>query len=183
MNTCLFGWSHFANSQSFWAAESDEDAANRVDPIELAIRAQNSLVLPQLELTRSPAGSAWVNENTWVWLENGWNDLTATARSGTVWATVTATPMSMDVSAQGAARAVSCSGPGRAWTSADGADVPGEDGCALRFERSGKATIQVSVPYEVSWTGSDGAGGDLGVMTTTGEDTVGVLETAAVNTW
>lgn len=135
--------------------------------------------LPKPRLARSPANSSWVNEYTWVWLESAWKEKEATARAGASWATVTAKPKKMRVTA--GSQSVSCPGPGRAWTPADGAGAPSKGGCALMFSESGKGIdVTVTVPYEVSWTGSDGSGGDLGVLTTTATQSVTVLEAAAV---
>ncbi|MBT0774205.1 hypothetical protein KIH74_34995 [Kineosporia sp. J2-2] len=166
---------------AFWIPE-DSAEPDLVDPFLLALEAESRLKLPKVSLARSPGGDTWVNEYTWVWLESGWKELSATARSGGVWATVTASPVRMKVSASGAAQGVTCSGPGRAWSAADGGGAPADGGCALRFTRSGEGIgVSVAVPYRVSWTGSGGAGGDLGTMTATGEESVTVLEAVAVS--
>lgn len=180
MRTCFFNWSRFSVSESFWTA-NEEEAVEAIDPIVLAAQARDSLELPRPALERSPAAATWVNENTWVWLQGGWSDLSATARSGAVWATVTAAPLKTNLSAGDAAQAVSCPGPGRAWTPADGSGDTGNGACVLNFDRSGQVTVAVSVPYEVTWTGSGGASGDFGVMTATGEESVQVLEGRSVN--
>ncbi len=166
-------------ANTFWAPGDEETVAIAVDPVVLAEQAKNALRLPDPRLAHSPAGSTWVNVYTWVWLENSWNQKTATARAGTAWARVTARPRTMLISAGGTS--TSCAGPGRAWTSADGSARPTDGGCALLFSRSGTdVDLRVSVPYDISWTGSGGAGGDLGVLTTTADQPVTVLEAAAV---
>ncbi|GLY19951.1 hypothetical protein Kisp01_69650 [Kineosporia sp. NBRC 101677] len=165
----------------FWAPGEEAAEIELVDPIVLALQARDGLRLPRPQGRRSPSGQTFVNEYTWFWLPGGWKDLTATARAGAVWATVTAKPREMRVSAGGDVGGTTCSGPGRAWTPTDGAGAPSDGGCALVFKASGTFDVNVAVPYDVSWTGSGGAGGDLGVITAEGQDAVTVLEAVSVS--
>lgn len=163
----------------YWAPGPTANALVTIDPIVLAEQAKNALRLPKPNLARSPAGSAWVNEYTWVWLESAWKQKSTTARAGTAWATVTARPRDMQIFA--ARQHVTCSSSGRPWTPADGGRKPTDGGCGLMFTKSGtRINLNVTVPYDVTWVGAGGAGGDLGVMTTTADQQVTVLEAAAV---
>ncbi|MCD5316842.1 hypothetical protein [Kineosporia babensis] len=168
---------------TYWAPTGAEAEAVGVDPIVLAQQAKEGLRLPKPRLARSPSGSGWVNEYLWVWLESSWEEKEATASTGggaggglgAQWATVTARPREMVIRV--GSESVSCAGPGRAWRLADGAGVPDGDGCAVMVSESGRRVeVSVEVPYEVSWTGSGGSGGDLGVLTASANQTITVLE-------
>ncbi len=178
---CPLSKDRLPTSTIFWAPQAPAGQVVTVDPSVLAEQARSELRPPSPVLARSPQGRTWVNEYTWFWLKSDWSALTATARAGSAWATVTATPKELKVNAGKRGDGVRCRGRGRAWRLADGAGAPTRGGCALAFQRAGALSLQVSVPYQVSWVGSGGSGGNLGVLTATGQDAVTVLEADAVS--
>ena len=74
----------------------------------------------------------WVGLNTWVWVDN-WQPLQRTVDLRGVSATVTATPTSLSFDPGNGDAAVSCPGPGRPWTEADGNRPPTNGGCAYMY--------------------------------------------------
>jgi SAF domain len=104
-----------------------------VDPRVLALQAERKLVLPQPSGHRSPDEShqydgspfTYVNLWTWFWTDaDMWRARSATARAGGVSATVTVTPTLLTLDPGDGSPAVSCAGPGRPWTAADGDEPP-----------------------------------------------------------
>jgi hypothetical protein len=149
-----------------------------VTPAQLAQKAVAALRLPTPTFERSPTESngdhgvpyTWVNLWTWYWTSpTAWRQVSRTARVGPVWATVTVRPTALVFEPGDGSAAVSCPGPGRAWTPADGDRAPNGGGCGFVFRRvtaDGPVTASVAIRWKVSWTGSGGAGGTLPAMTT-----------------
>jgi hypothetical protein len=147
-----------------------------ITPAELAQQALASLRLPRPVLHRSPGESnsdagvpyTWVNLWTWYWTSPAtWRQLSRTASLATVSATVTVAPTKLTFDPGDGSPPVSCAGPGRAWTKADGNAAPSHGGCGYRYRSvSDGVRPTVSITWDVSWTGSGGTGGTLPVMTT-----------------
>ncbi len=148
-----------------------------ITPAELAQRALASVKVPKPRVHRSPSEAlrddglpyTWVNVWTWFWTDPGpWTNLpAATATLGVASATVTLTPTELMFDPGNGAAVETCRGPGRPWTPADGNASPGHGGCAYRFRSVSEAVSStVSIRWDVSWTGSGGAGGTLPAMTT-----------------
>ena len=147
-----------------------------VTPADLAQQAIALLRLPKPVLHRSPteANSAgglpytWVNVWTWYWTSPAtWRERSKTASLGAVSATVTVTPTELTFDPGDGRESVSCAGPGRAWTTADGMRAPSEGGCGYRYRHASDGVrARVSIRWAVTWVGSDGSGGPLPVMTT-----------------
>ena len=148
-----------------------------ITPAELAQRALASVKVPKPRVHRSPSEAlrddglpyTWVNVWTWFWTDPGpWTNLpAATATLGAASATVTLTPTELMFDPGNGAAVETCRGPGRPWTPADGNASPGHGGCAYRFRSVSEAVSStVSIRWDVSWTGSGGAGGTLPAMTT-----------------
>ena len=140
-----------------------------VTPAQLAVTAQNTLVLPKPSVSRSPDqtlrydGSPYTYVNLWTWYwasPASYRTLTQTTRAGAVWATVTARPVSLSFDPGNGDPAVSCAGPGRAWTHADGNHDPTASGaCGYRYVASTDdtpITVTVTTTWDVSWVGSGG---------------------------
>ena len=84
-------------------------------------------------------------------------------------ATVTATPTRLVFDPGDGAAPVSCAGPGRPWTEADGNDPPTGGGCAYVYRAvtpDGPLTATTSVEWSVVWTSNTGAGGGFPAAST-----------------
>jgi len=158
---------------------------------ELAQQARALLKVPKPIFQRSPdqsftdAGTplTWVNLWTWYWTtETSWRPASKTASLSDVSATVTATPQTMTFKPGNGQPPVTCPGPGRAWTEADGNAAPSDGGCAYRYTRpSDRLTATLSIQWSVAWEGSDGTSGQLPAMTTQTSDSLAVQQIQTVN--
>lgn len=160
-------------------------------PADLAQQARDSLVLPRPAAHRSPQennsfeGSpfTWVNLWTWVWTDRAdYQPLRNTVSLAGVSATVTATPKALLFEPGDGGATVSCAGPGRPWSEADGNDAP-PDGCGYRYRHvtDGPVTSRVGISWSITWTGSGGQGGTLPDMQTYTSGPVRVLQSQSVN--
>jgi hypothetical protein len=163
------------------------------DPRTLALRAEKALRLPQPSGDRSPSQSqeyggspfTYVNLWTWFWTDRAtWRTRTATARAGGVSATVTVTPTALVFEPGDGSPAVTCSGSGRAWTSADGDGQPTNGGCGYRYRSatSQPVTSTQLIRWTVTWRASDGEAGTLPNLTTTRTGQLMVLQVESVVT-
>jgi len=162
----------------FWAPPNSKSANQvlnaRMSPALLARRAVARLQIPKPVMHRSPSTSVgdvpvtWVNAWTWVWTTPSmWHPLSKTASIGDVWATVTVTPTVLTFHPGLGTAPPPWTGPGRAWTAADGNGAPTRGGHGFMY-RSVSAGVKASlqVRWAVSWTGSGGSAGTLPAMTT-----------------
>jgi hypothetical protein len=163
-------------------------------PGELAQRALDSLTLTRPSTGRYPAGRlrdgtpyAVVRAATWFFTDPAdFRVLTARAAVGGVWARVTATPVALMFTPGDGAAAVSCSGPGTAWTSAYGVWDRSPSGCDYSYPHSSihqpnrVVTATYGIRWQVSWVGSGGASGVLPDQMTTATATFAVAEVEAV---
>ena len=160
-----------------WSWSPVEPPAPVVTPAELARRALATVKVPKPLVHRSPPETArdggvpytWVNLWTWFWTDPGpWNKPpSATATLAGVSATVTLTPQSLVIKPDDGRAEITCRGPGRAWTKADGNEPPSDGGCGYRFsEVSDAVSPTVFIRWDVTWTGTGGAAGTLPRMTT-----------------
>ena len=179
-------------SHYFWAPSPPTGTPlAQVTPGELARRAQAALRAPAPVLERSPHDSGfepgapltWVNLWTWVWTaRSSWHALSKTASAGNVWATVTAKPMALVFDPGDGGAAVSCVGPGRAWTAVDGDGPPTGGGCGYVYRSvSADLTATLSIRWAVSWVGSGETSGRLPAMATRVSDRFAVEQVQAVN--
>lgn len=146
-------------------------------PEQLARQALATLRLPTLIAHRSPTEAnsdhgtpyTWVNLWTWFWSDPAsWTTLTARAASGGVWAQVTVTPTRLVITPGEGSAPVTCEGPGRAWTNADGNGAPTAGGCGYQYRHvtATPITATMTINWAVTWTGSGGTAGTLPAMTT-----------------
>ena len=141
------------------------------DPAVLAQQARAELTLPQPAAHLSPGESnsdpaygglpyTWVGLATWFWVSE-WQPVSRTVELRGVSATVTATPAGLEFDPGDGRGSVSCAGPGRPWSDADGADMP-SSGCGYVYRAvtaDGPLTATTSVQWSVSWSSNTGAGG------------------------
>jgi hypothetical protein len=111
-----------------------------------------------------------VNLWTWYWTSgSSWRtvDATATTDDGSVWATVTASPIGLTFDPGDGSSSVTCPGRGRPWTEKDGNKAPSDGGCGFRYAKVSDAVrARVSIRWQVAWVGSGDTGGSLPLMTT-----------------
>jgi len=140
-----------------------------VTPEQLMIQALKELQLPALApATAPPRGTdGLVGLPEWFWIPAAsWHALTVTVTAGPVWATVTATPSSLSFEPGTGAGPVTCPGPGATYDAARPAADQRTD-CSYTYPQPSAGLpgdaypASVSVVWQVSWTGSGGAGGVL----------------------
>lgn len=148
------------------------------DPAVLAEQAYGELSLPGPAVQRSPDANnfdpaygspyTWVGLHTWVWVNN-WQPLQRTVDLRGVSATVTATPTALVFDPGNGDAPVTCDGPGRPWTAADGNEPPTGGGCAYVYRSvtpDGPLTATTGITWSVVWTSNTGAGGAFPALTT-----------------
>jgi hypothetical protein len=139
-------------------------------PADLALRALAGFRLPSPSGHRSPSetldfnGYPFTYVNLWLffWTDPGsWKSLSATARAGGNWATVTAKPVSLSYDPGDGSPLVACDGPGRPWTDADGNSAPSDGACGYQYQHvtSQPVTSTQTITWQLSWVGSGGTGG------------------------
>lgn len=161
-------------------------------PEQLRDAAYAALTLPVPALGRNPTTTTLVGLPTWFWVPAGdfrtW-DITASAGTPVVSATVVAQPQSMVVSsAGGTSGACSPAQSVQSWTSGASDD----SACTISFERSSVGqpglayAANGTTSYTTSWTstvgGGAGPGGALAPAFRTGQTQVPVAEVQALVT-
>lgn len=164
-------------------------------PEALAHQLAASMVLPKPTPKRSPdqalpdgRPTTYVKLSTWFYVPAAqYKPKTVRAQLGTVWAEATATPVALTFIPGDGSPGVACAGPGRAWVyGQDMNDTPPPGGCGYTYTHSsygqpgGMVTATYGIQWDVTWTGSGGAGGTLPSMQTTSTSTFAVAEAQAV---
>jgi hypothetical protein len=162
-------------------------------PGQLAQRAYGLLRLPAPTIERSPPATnsykgvpfTWLNIWTWFWTSPvSYAPVSKTESVPGVSATVVARPSVLVFDPGDGSAAVSCPGPGRAWTEADGDERP-PGGCGFMYRHTSDGSIltaTVTIRWDVTWTGTGGAGGVFNGMTTQAAGPLQVLDVQVVNT-
>lgn len=173
--------------------ESDEGTL-AIDPELLAAQAVDSLRLPAPAIAASPADRQLVHVPTWLWIENDappaeddgedyWQTQTASASLGGVTVTAHAEPVEA-VWSTGDGHTVTCSDAGVAFDP-EVHDATAESACGHTYRRAssgtpeGTYTVEVTVTWQVTWSG----GGESGTepdMTTTDTTAWPVIESQAL---
>jgi hypothetical protein len=158
-----------------------------VDPRALALEALDSVQIdpPAIRTSPSQDGQLFVQVRTWLWIDGDWwHGYEATATAGRVWSKVVAQPVSVTWQL-GDGTALTCSGPGTAWT--PGAPEDGTD-CSHVYRRSSASTaggtfqLSASVRLSVSWTSNAPFGGTLPAIDRPSSLEVEVGEIQAIGT-
>jgi hypothetical protein len=163
-----------------------------VSPAVLAQRALGTIRFPHPSGDRSPSPTllyqgypfTYVNLYTFFWTGGAsWRALSATASAGGVSATVTARPVALVFDPGNGAAAVSCGGPGRPWTSADGNGAPTDGACAYRYVRvtPSPITSTQTIVWKITWIGTGGTGGEIPSLSTSTSGLLQVLQIQVVN--
>ncbi|WP_018639435.1 hypothetical protein [Parafrankia elaeagni] len=152
----------------------------------LAEQTRSQLRLQGPAIALSPIGRQLIRLPTWMWLDPaGWRPVSATAASGGVSVTATATPTGVDwVMGDGAQ--VHCTGPGTPYP--DGGDPKASSpDCGHTYQTvsedqpGGVFTVTATVTWNVTWAG----GGQAGVfdgLTTVSTVPVAVISIPALST-
>jgi hypothetical protein len=179
----------------FWFARPP--AGLGPDPGQLAQQALRTLTIPSPTPGRYPAGTLKDGRPytvvgpayTWYYTDPGtFQALTATASAGGVSSTVTVTPSALLFTPGDGASAVSCRGPGVAWTQSDGPWAASSAGCDYQYPHSsihdpnGEVTATYGIDWTINWTSNVGGGGTLPDLTTTATATFAVAEVESVVT-
>jgi len=149
------------------------------DPAALAQQAYGELTVPKPVAKRSPpennsdpqyGGQSYTWTNLWTFIWAGeWQSYARTVELRGVSATVTATPTALVFDPGDGSAPVTCDGPGRPWTDADGSNPPSAGACGHMYRAvtpNGPLTATTSIQWSVAWTSNVGAGGTFPVLTT-----------------
>jgi hypothetical protein len=157
-------------------------------PGVLAALVRQHLVLPLPVIQSSPApGSLQLTRlPTWLWISHAvWTPVSKTAAVPGESVTATATPVSLTWH-PGDGSAVTCKDPGVPYTSAYSPSSPSPD-CGHTYTRSsagqpgGAYHVTATITWDITWTGTGGAGGMLPPLFTTAATAMRVAESQAVN--
>jgi hypothetical protein len=164
-------------------AQPQQVAAPPVDPAVVGQQAVSELVMPTPTIEMAPPAGApqLVNVAAWLWIDPGaWAALSATATTGPVTATATATPVRV-VWDMGNGAQVTCDGPGTPYSPAY---PTATTGCSYTWTQAGSFSVTATVYWQVSWTATGApGGGNLGMQAgPAAQVTVEVTESQAINT-
>ncbi|GAB3172103.1 hypothetical protein [Streptomyces incanus] len=185
------------NRMPFWVENGDPvPVDNAITPEVLAELAYSRIQLPTTEVTLAPEETTKVNLPTWAWLDKARFkevSVTATINVGglNIQATTTAEPVSLTLE-PGTPDAETYPASGECVIDDDGSiGEPYAKGkadktppCGIRYLRSSDGNtykMQATVTWDITWTGTGGAGGDLPDGTFGNDQDVTVQEIQAVN--
>ncbi|MFJ3983398.1 hypothetical protein [Streptomyces fungicidicus] len=169
------GWDA-CDKDYFWVDTGDAppaDIENAVTPEILAELAYAEIRVPGTEVTLAPTETTKVNLPTWAWLDGAEFkpvSVTASVPDIGISATATAEPVSLEIKpgtpdAQTYPASGVCGIDGRRigepYRQGDADRTPP---CGVKYLRSsgdGAFPLQATVTWEIHWTGTGGAGGDL----------------------
>jgi hypothetical protein len=157
------------NSFLYWRLFVYQPGVPAISGAQLAVmaRAELDLVLPAPKANPPVGAEQLVGIKTWLWIDPTiWRPLTATASVPGISATVTATPYATEWR-MGDGRTVACDGPGTPYEPGASTDC----GHVYSVDSSGQAdgvyAATVTMFWRVTWSATDGTGGDLGTLART----------------
>ncbi|MCT9139737.1 hypothetical protein [Streptomyces violarus] len=183
----------------FWVENGDAPPPRyeeAITPEILAALAYQHMELPDTEVTLAPETNTKVNLPTWAWLDKAvFDEVQATAALNVpgfnIQATTTAKPVSLKLE-PGTEDAETYPASGECTINAD--DSIGEPyakgkadqtpPCGIKYLRSsgnGTYKLQATITWEITWTGTGGAGDDLPNGTFGNDQDITVQEIQAVN--
>jgi hypothetical protein len=182
-----------AETEAVNAEMADIGCPPVVTPAGLAQEAYKTIVFPHPSGNRSPSQTllykgfpfTYVNLWTYFWTSRStWKPLTATASAAGFTATVTARPAALIFDPGDGSAAVSCGGPGRPWTEADGNSAPPGGACGYQYRRvtGSPVTSTQSILWKITWTGTGGAAGEIPQLVTSTTGQLHVLQIQTVVT-
>ncbi|MEV3955112.1 hypothetical protein [Streptomyces albogriseolus] len=187
------------NDLPFWVDNGEAPPPQyeqAITPEILAALAYQHMQLPDTEVSLAPEQTTKVNLPTWAWLDKAvFDEVQATAAIDVpgfnLQATTTARPVSLTLE-PGTDDAVTYPASGECLINND--DSIGEPyargkadrtpPCGITYLRSsgnGTYNLQATITWDISWTGTDGAGGDLPDGTFGNGQAVTVQEIQSVN--
>ncbi|MEV7344035.1 hypothetical protein [Streptomyces sp. NPDC093544] len=179
----------------FWQNAGEiPDVPNAPTPQTLAEYAYDKVKVPETEIELKPATKSTVNLPTWVWLDKGtFQEVKVRAElpDTGLWAETTAKPVSLHLE-PGTADAETYPASGECKINDDGSiGIPYRTGdadktppCGLTYLRATDGNpyeLKASVTWQITWTGSDGTGGDLPDGTFETTQNMNVQEIQSVN--
>lgn len=180
----------------FWVDKGDPppaDIQNAVTPEILAELAYNEIRVPSTTVDLAPADTTKVNLPTWAWLDGATFrpvSVTASVPVLGITATTTAEPVSLRIE-PGTADAVTYPASGVCEIDNQRIGEPYARGkadrtppCGVKYLRAsgnGAYPLKATITWHIHWTGTGGAGGDLGEGTFGATQDVVVQEIQAVN--
>lgn len=150
-------------------------------PEELARQAYKQLRLPSPSIAASPEGPQLVRLPTWLWIEDGWGPVSATASVPGVSVTATASPESVRWS-MGDGGVRTCNGKGTPYSDERDPRSASPD-CGYTYRSAsgdGGFRVTATIRWGVSWSGA-GQSGTFDGLTTSTSTTFVVEEVGAVN--
>ena len=141
------------------------DPANAIDPATLARRAFNELplVYPRPRTAPPTTAKQVVGIRTWLWVDpEDWQEMSATASIPGLSATVAAQPTET-VWDMGDGTTITCDGPGTPYDP-NRPDADQSTECSHVYQHDGTYTVLATIVWTVSWTASNGTGGNLGTV-------------------
>ena len=165
-------------------------------PEQLAQQALKTLAILPPVPGRYPAGTlkdgrpyTVVRAYTWYWTSpDPFQPQTATAAAGGVSSTVTVAPAALTFKPGDGSAAVSCEGPGVAWSPNYGPWAASPVGCDYQYphssihEPNGEVTATYGIDWKITWTSNVGDSGTLPDITTRAQSTFAVAEVESVVT-
>ncbi|MET9442816.1 hypothetical protein [Streptomyces sp. NPDC006610] len=187
------------NDLPFWVNNGETPPPQyeqAISPEILAALAYQHMQLPDTEVTLAPETVTKVNLPTWAWLDKAvFEEVRATAAISvpglTLSATTTAKPVALKLE-PGTEDAETYPASGECTINADGSiGEPYTKGradetppCGLKYLRSsgnGAFDLRATITWDITWTGTGGAGGDLPNGIFGSEQAVAVQEIQSIN--
>ncbi|MFE9767860.1 hypothetical protein ACFYPC_25625 [Streptomyces sp. NPDC005808] len=181
----------------FWVENNDDPGVDQAaTPQVLAEAAYNAIQLPDTKVDLAPEGTTKVNLPTWAWLDNAqFKEVAVTAALNVaglnIQATATAKPVSLRLEpgtsdaetypTSGVCRIKGDESIGEPYTQGKSDETPP---CGIKYLRSsgdGTFNLKATITWDIAWTGTGGAGGDLPDGTFGTDQAVTVQEIQSVN--
>jgi hypothetical protein len=167
-----------------WVLPGDAPPMPNVPPLDLAEYAYNNMKIPAPTIRLMPGRKGWVNLATYVHLTTP-GRVDVTAQLGREFVTVTARPVSTEITSSSGGTAYSSCGlsgskyqPGHVPTTGPG--VPPDCGVLWKSPTTA-GTATATVIWRVTWAGAGGAGGLPQVTLAKTSTTIRVAEIQSVN--
>jgi hypothetical protein len=156
---------------------------NIITPGTLANQALKELPLlyPRPRMAPPTTVKQVVGIRTWMWVDPAdWHSLSATAQVPGLAATVTATP-TKTIWDMGDGSTVTCNGPGTVYDPTK-PDAQQRSDCSHTYQHDGTYNVRATIVWSVSWTATNGAGGNLGLVQRSTQFTITVEQRQAIIT-
>lgn len=185
------------NKPPFWVENGEDPGVpEAIDAETLAGLAYEQIKVPGTKVSLAPEGPSKVNLPTWAWLDKGdFQPVSVTASLDApglhIEATTTAKPTALSIK-PGTEDAVRIPASGKCELNDDGSiGEPYAKGkaeqtppCGVTYQRSsgnGTFNLQATATWEITWTGTGGAGGDLPDGEYGNDQPIAVEEVQSVN--